>query len=383
MLAKLKEIEKKAREGGCTHLVFVPGSPAELAPNASKSVAVSLETTPGNVTVQTVRWAAVAAKGSVSPTTSRDAKPTLAVKGAAKGPQTAAVNVKAVSPAGISQGTWIGQSDEAFPPCLPRHATLTSELGPITEKWTATVTYARTGQKTNPDGTKQAAYDLTAASVGTHTGAGICSVEHVGREPDDQGRRHRDPGGRGGQVDVGVPPRPAAEERHDSCPPAPPAPFTPKSFLQSGAGGSKSLRPMAPRGPIEASNVTDAVARSRRPRPGSSRPETDSNARAPPVAPTHHDRPRRVAWNLTRIRGGSTELSDLLIVDPAVSGFGISCPRYWKGLLARALSCSGFELRGQARLSRSRQRRSVGGPMPSTQKPGEPSSVKDTRTEER
>lgn len=254
----MKKIEKKAREGGCTNLVFVPGSPAQLAPNASKSVGVELETTPGKVTVQTVRWAAVAPKGSVSPGTSKAAQPTLAVKGAAKGPQTAVVNVKAVSPAGISRGTWIGVSkEEAFPLTYRGTVTRTSDLATITtEKWTATVTYTRTGQQTNPDGTKQAAYDLTAASVESHTGEGACSW----------GTSDASPTIKAGDIEIRVDKAGKwtsaflvdleLKQASVSCPPLPPAPFTPKSFLLSAEGGL-TLRPMAPRGPIEASNVAD------------------------------------------------------------------------------------------------------------------------------
>lgn len=254
-LKTLKEIEKKAREGGCTDIVFAPGSPAELAPNASKKVAVELETTPGKATVQTVRWAAVAAKGSASPGSSTSAKPTLAVKGASKGPQTAVVNVKAVSPAGISKGTWVGQSEElAFPLAYSGSVSQSTNLGGITEKWAATVAYKRTTQKTNPDGTKQAWYDLVSASVASHTGSGICSWSTADAAPTIKAGEIEIRVDKAGKWTSGVLVDLQLKTAQISCPPAPAAPFTPKSFFQSRAG--TSLRPMAAKGPIEASNLT-------------------------------------------------------------------------------------------------------------------------------
>jgi hypothetical protein len=255
-LKTMKAIETKAREGGCTQIVFVPGSPAKLAPNASKNVAVELETAPGKVTVQTVRWAAVAAKGSASPGSSTTARPTLAVKGASKGPQTAVVNVRAVSPAGISKGSWVGQSEElAFPLAYRGTVVQSTDLpGGITEKWAATVAYKRTEQKTNPDGTKQAWYDLVAASVASHAGSGICSWSTSDAGPTIKAGDIEIRVDKAGKWTSGFLVDLQLKKASILCPPAPAAPFTPKSFFQSRAG--TSLRPMTAKGPIEASNLT-------------------------------------------------------------------------------------------------------------------------------
>jgi hypothetical protein len=267
ILKSLKQTEAKARSGGCTHLVFNPGSPSPLKPRASKNVAVHLETNDGNTTVGTVRWAAVAAKGSVSPTTSKVAKPTLKVKGAATGPRTAQINVKAVSPAGISTGRWIGTADH-FPASYSGTASLTTNLVTISEAWQGTFTFTRSSETANPDGSSQALYSLTSASLQSHTATALvtvpasCSWSTSDSSPTIKAGDVELQVSRGGAwtgaflVDVQLHPT------TETCVvPGPPTTIVtsqvaPKSFLNSRGPGS-ALRPMSPGGVIAATSVTD------------------------------------------------------------------------------------------------------------------------------
>ncbi len=173
VLKGLREVETRARAGECTTLVLTPGSSA-LAPKATANVVARLDTKKGGDLVRTVRWAAVAAKGSVAPTTSKVDQPTLAVKGAAAGPETARITVKAVSPAGISTGTWVG-TDEEFPPSYSGTVSYTGSLGVINEAWNGTFTYARPVATNSSTGGRRAVYALTSATVQSHVGSGECS----------------------------------------------------------------------------------------------------------------------------------------------------------------------------------------------------------------
>ncbi len=183
-LKSLKQAETRARNGECTRIVFVPGSPSPLKPRASKRVQAKLVNKAGNpLRVASVRWTAVPVKGSVTPTTSKAKTPTFNVKGAATGPQTAKINVKAVSPAGISQGTWIGISGSlpsgSLPPSYNGTVSLTQDLSvgemPFAVAWAGTFGWRKTEQRKNPDRSILGLYSLTTASLSSLVYSGTCS----------------------------------------------------------------------------------------------------------------------------------------------------------------------------------------------------------------
>ncbi len=169
----MKEIEANARGGKCTVVELTPATGGSLAPRASVGVKAVLKTKDGKV-VQTVRWAATPAKGSVGPRTSNSSRPSFKVTGAAKGPQTASVTFKAVSPAGISSAPWTAGGKDEFPRTYAGSVSYTKivELpggGAETTNWSADVTYVLAQKQANPDGTSHALYDLTSISIGSFT----------------------------------------------------------------------------------------------------------------------------------------------------------------------------------------------------------------------
>lgn len=256
MLARMREVEKKARSGACTRIVLVPGSPAVLKPRASRGVEARLETAPDGVKVPVVRWGAVPAKGSVAPRSSRTAVPTFTVTGAGAGPTTAQVNLTAVSPAGISKATWVG-NDAGFPPSFSGSVSYQSPGagGLQSETWNGVVTYTGPSEQTNPDGSRSATYTLTSANIASHVGAGVCSWTSG-------------PGGtiKFGDLEIRVSPAGAWTSAFVvdvemptvpfSCPPAPAQPGTPKAFLNTRTT-TFALRPMPANGPITGTAVTD------------------------------------------------------------------------------------------------------------------------------
>jgi hypothetical protein len=132
-----------------------------------------LKTKEGTV-VKTVRWAATPAKGSVGPRSSNDSKPSFKVIGAPKGPQTASLTFKAVSPAGISSAPWTAGGKDDFPRTYAGKVTYTKtwDMGggaSDTTSWAVDVTYTLADQQANPDGTAQALYDLTSATISDFT----------------------------------------------------------------------------------------------------------------------------------------------------------------------------------------------------------------------
>ncbi len=187
VLKSLKQAEARARNGECTRIKFVPGSPSPLAPRASKRVQAKLVNKAGNpLRVASVRWTAVPVKGSVTPRTSKAKTPTFNVKGASTGPQTAKINVKAVSPAGISQGTWIGTSRSprwkrsvSLPPSYSGTVSLTQDLSvggmPFAVAWAGTFGWKKTEQRKNPDRSIYGLYSLTTASLSSLVYSGTCS----------------------------------------------------------------------------------------------------------------------------------------------------------------------------------------------------------------
>lgn len=259
ILTRLREIEKRARSGGCTRLVFEPGSPATMKPKAKQRVVARLETDPGGAKVPVVRWRATPVKGSVAPRSSSAAAPALTVTGAAAGPLVARVDVKAVSPAGISTGAWIANG-EGFPPSYSGTVSFqTPGLGGVqSETWNGVVTYTNPDELTNPDGTRTATYHLTSATIATHVGAGLCSwTSGPGTNIKFGDLEIRvSPAGAWSSafvVDVQMPTVPF------SCPPAPSQPGTPKAFLNTRTT-TAGLRPMPENGPITGTGVTDTSA---------------------------------------------------------------------------------------------------------------------------
>jgi hypothetical protein len=258
VLKGLREVEARARGGACTTLVLDPASPAALRPKATTRVGARLETNEGGTRVPTVRWSAVAAKGSVTPATSKAPEPKLSVTGAGSGPDTARIAVKAVSPAGISTGTWVA-IDEQFPASYSGTVSFSGSLGGgLSETWQGIFTYTRTSQVTNPDGSRQALYALTGASVASHAGSGTCTWNSGPGGTIKAGDVEIQVSAAGGWrsallVDIEMPAVPF------SCPPAPTTTGTPKAFLNSRTV-TAGLRPMEPGGAIVGTNVTDTQA---------------------------------------------------------------------------------------------------------------------------
>jgi len=257
VLKGLRAVETKARGGGCTTLVLTPSSPSALGPKASKNVVARLETKDGATAVRTVRWAAVAAKGSVSPSTSKAAEPTVAVKGAAAGPETARIDMRAVSPAGISEGPWVGTADQ-FPASYAGTVSYTGSLGVITETWQGAFTYAGASVTTNPDGSLRAVYPLSGATVQSHTGSGECAWTSG-------------PGGtiHGGDLVISVDAAGAWTSAllinvvmptvQRTCQNLPSGPIEPLAALNTRALAGSSLRAMSPSGGISGNGVTDTL----------------------------------------------------------------------------------------------------------------------------
>lgn len=108
----IRKVEADARAGKCTFLGLRPASPSPLAPNATDTFSASLSMNNREQTTVSSRMTATAAKGTVTPAADTGRDNTFTVKGAAKGPETANIRVRAVSPAGISEATWIGKAAE-------------------------------------------------------------------------------------------------------------------------------------------------------------------------------------------------------------------------------------------------------------------------------
>jgi hypothetical protein len=251
----LHRAETAARNGECTKLTFVPGSPSPLAPGASKGVQAQIATKADNTPVR-ARWSAIAAKGGVAPKVPpQGATANLTVTGASTGPQTATINVKAVSAAGISQGTWVGTAG-TLPPSYSGTVSFTQNLGTLTESWDGTFTWTKSGETANPDGSVSGVYALTAATVNTFSWSGSCTGSTSGPSGTivaGDAEVDVSPAGQWSsavQLDVKVAPFMAA------CPPAMPTLITTgKAFFNSRS--PSGLRPMAPNGAIAATNVTD------------------------------------------------------------------------------------------------------------------------------
>lgn len=252
----LKEAETNARTGKCTRLAFVPASPATLATNASTSVQAQLFTVEGNTAVPSARWAAVPVKGGVSPTSLAGGSAfDMTVRGAATGPETARINVKAVSPAGISEGTWI--ATPGMPPSYTGTVSTVNDLGSYTESWNGTFTWTKESEQTNPDGSKLGLYTLTSASLAQFARSGGC-VGGIGA-----------PGGTLVSGDIEIQVSPAGDWTSAFLVDVSVPPFQMTCGMQQAnvtnavaiynSRAGLALRPMTPAGPITGAGITDGV----------------------------------------------------------------------------------------------------------------------------
>lgn len=259
LLQSARDVEDRARAGKCTRLVFDPESPGALDPDASRAVTPRLQHGATLADIGTVRWQATAQKGTVSPASSSDAKPSLTVKAASEGPETARITVRATSPAGISEGTWTGK-EEDFPLTYSGTASQTqSFIAPAAyaEGWQGSLTYTRTSQQRFPDGTRTALYALTSARIDQFAGTGGCTFTApaggVVRAGDIE--ILVDPQGRWTTAVLADVEMPTVSM---TCTPAPPSDYLPKAFMNTRTVAG-ALRPMPRRGTIEGTAVTDTA----------------------------------------------------------------------------------------------------------------------------
>lgn len=259
ILAGAQAVEKRARGGECTRLVFRPTSPGELAPGATESVAVELVArglVPEDVPV--VKWQATPEKGKAAPATAQGKQLTLSVTGDARGPETARVRVKATSPAGISEDTWVGQEGD-LPRTYSGTVSATSDLGNggITDRWSGTVTYTRESVQENADGSRRARYTLTAARAESWSGTlGECTATGEPGGTIKFGDLELEIGADGAWKGAFVVDLELPTTQYKCPPPAPSPPTKPKAFLNSRTAAN-ALRPMQARGPLTGTNVSD------------------------------------------------------------------------------------------------------------------------------
>lgn len=260
LLKSAQAVEKRARDGECTKIVFNPTTPGDLPPNGNVNVGSRLETKAGEKVPQ-VKWTASAAKGSVSPASSPNAEPSWSVTGAAEGPETANIPVRAVSAAGISEVPWIG--GQAFPRTYSGSASLRFAAGSSVDNWAGNFTWVRSSIQQNPDKSQLARYTLTSGTVNSYThettvATGVCRGQAAGSSGNvvfgdleifvDAAGAWRS----AFVVDIDVADFPV------TCPPPLPEIILPaKSVLNSRQSPGFVLRPMTAGGPIAATNVTD------------------------------------------------------------------------------------------------------------------------------
>lgn len=162
---ELQGVEKRARAGECTKIIFNPASGAELNPNDKQSVRARLETVVNPTTVPQARWTASAQKGSVTPADSKAPEPTLEVTAASKGPETANIAVEATSPAGISKSTWAAK-EKGLPARFSGTVNVQNvQVDSQRTTWTSVVTYTLADNTLNANGVRNARYTLTSANV--------------------------------------------------------------------------------------------------------------------------------------------------------------------------------------------------------------------------
>lgn len=259
LLDSVRRVEASARGGECTRLEFTPASPGELAPGATESVRVGLVAR-GLVPedVPTVKWRATPEKGKATPETAQGKRLELSVTGASRGPETARVRVKATSPAGISEGTWVGQEGD-LPRTYSGTVSATSDIGNggITDRWSGTVTYTRESVQENADGSRRARYTLTVARVESWSGTlGGCTATGDPGGTIKFGDLELEIGADGTWKGAFVVDVELAPTVYKCPPPAPSPPTKPKAFLNSRTAAN-ALRPMQPRGPLTATNLSD------------------------------------------------------------------------------------------------------------------------------
>ena len=137
----------------------------------------------------------------------------------------------------------------SFPATYSGTVSETDSLGGLTIAWGGTFTYTRTSSQTNPDGSRNALYTLTKASVSTFTESGICIASTSSTSPTI----------RFGDLEINVTPAgkwtygfvvdTALPTAQHVCPPAPASSFTPITFLNSRTV-TTALAPMNARGAI-------------------------------------------------------------------------------------------------------------------------------------
>lgn len=140
----------------------------------------------------------------------------------------------------------------SFPATYSGTVSETDSLGGssgLTTAWGGTFTYTRTSSQTNPDGSRNALYTLTKASVSTYTESGICTASTSSTSPTI----------RFGDLEINVTPAgkwtygfvvdTALPTAQHVCPPAPASSFTPVTFLNSRMV-TTALAPMNARGAI-------------------------------------------------------------------------------------------------------------------------------------
>lgn len=263
ILKSAKDVEQRAQSGKCTRLIFDPATPGTLAPNGAVTVSSRLEAVNGGGPVTKVKWTASATKGAVSPANSTAERPSWSITGAATGPETAHIPVRAVSPAGISETPWVGQL--AFPPSYSGTVSLSRDLGGQVETWTGSFTWTRTSVQEGANRSQIARYTLVSSSVAPYNArvpsvSGFCTGGRTapsGTVVFGDLEINLDAGGAWTSafvVDVDV------DDFAITCPPGDP-PFSglypAKSFLNSRQMPGSQLRPMPAAGVIAATAVAD------------------------------------------------------------------------------------------------------------------------------
>jgi hypothetical protein len=166
----LKEVERKARAGECTKLVFNAASGSKLAPGAKIAVRATQQANDGQDARNPVMWTIAATHGKVTPANGTKNDIATSVTGAAaKNGATAVVQYKAVSRLGIEKGTWTGIATP-YPKTYSGTIEYDFNYVPtgnafVHEKRTATLAYALDSVTNNPDGSTSLWYTATSATV--------------------------------------------------------------------------------------------------------------------------------------------------------------------------------------------------------------------------
>ncbi len=273
VLQQFRATEANARNGGCTVIELSPGSGADLDPGAALDLQATLRTRELTrpAVPAPVRWSVVATRGRAAPATSTALTPTFRVTGAASGPVTAVLAVKAVSRAGISIEPWEARQSP-FPRTYSGSVSATVEMAlggaTVSSAWAGTAAFTRASVATSPDGSRLALYDLTSVAITRMADTpGICTFA---ADPFGGTARIRTNPANADELEVRVSAAGAWSaaflidaglgQQTYLCPaPLPPATGEPVAFLNSRTAAN-ATRPMAARGPITAVAETDLAA---------------------------------------------------------------------------------------------------------------------------